>query len=109
MNAISRPKASGSSDAERSCHVSPRSVERKSRLPATSAQTTFAEGALSCAVFGIGIGVAEGPVAVDAAAVGAAVTVADGTLLGDGDALAALEAGGVQPVSRRSSAAMRND
>jgi hypothetical protein len=57
-------------------------------------------------VFGIGIGVAEEAVAVDAAAVGDAVTVADGTLLSDGDALGALEAGVVQPVSRKSSAAM---
>lgn len=68
------------------------------------------EGALSCAVFGMGIGVAEelGALA-DALAVGDAVTVADGSLLGDGDALGALEAGGVQPVSRNSSAAMRSD
>jgi hypothetical protein len=69
------------------------------------------DGALNCAKLGIGIGVAEEPGAVeaDALAVADAVTVADGALLGDGDALAALETGGVQPVSRKSSAAMRNE
>jgi hypothetical protein len=62
-------------------------------------------------VFGIGIGVAEEPGAdeADALAVGDAVPVADGTLLGDGDAFGALVAGGVQPVSRKSSAAMSSD
>jgi hypothetical protein len=71
----------------------------------------FAEGALSCAVLGSAIGVADAPGAVeaDALAVGDAVPVADGSLLGDGDALGALEAEGVQPVSRQSSAAIRND
>ena len=79
-------------------------------MPATSAQTTFAEGALSCAVFGIGIGVAEeAAVEADALTVGNAVTVADGALLGVCDALGALEPGGVQPVSRKISPAMRSD
>ena len=61
-------------------------------------------------MFGSGIGVAEelGAVDADAPAVGDAVTVADGSLLGDGDVLGALDAGGVQPVSRKSSAAIRN-
>ena len=106
MNEMSRLTAIGSSAAERSCQVSPRSVERNSRLPATSAHTTFAAGALSSAVFGIGIGVAEetGPLEADALAAGDAVTVADGALLGDGDALGAFEAGDVQLASKTASA-----
>jgi hypothetical protein len=62
-------------------------------------------------VFGIGIGVAEelGAVDADAMAVGDAGTVAAGALLGDGDALGPLEAGGVQAVSRKSSAATTSD
>src|SRR4029079_3113222 len=53
-----------------SCQVSPRSVDRKSRLFATSAQTPFPEGALSCATFGNGMRLGD---AVGAALVGAAV------------------------------------
>jgi hypothetical protein len=64
---------------------------------------------LSCAKLGIGIGVAEEPGTVeeDALAIGDAVTVANGARLDD--ALGALARGGVQPVSRKSIAAMRND
>src|SRR5438309_11968418 len=50
--------------SEPSVHVSPRSDERKRRVPATSAQTTVPDGALSCAidgnVIGDGDGVADG-------------------------------------------------
>jgi hypothetical protein len=41
---------------ERSTQVSPRSDERKRRVPATSAQTTVPDGALSCAMVGSVIG-----------------------------------------------------
>lgn len=51
-------------------HVSPRFVDRKSTLPATSAQTTFGPGALSVTVVGNGIDVAW----LFWAAVGGAVT-----------------------------------
>src|SRR5439155_10919197 len=70
--------------SERSAHVSPRSDERKSRVPPTSAHTTVAEGALICAIEGseIGVGVGE----LDAVGVGdgaAVVEVALGVGVGD--------------------------
>jgi hypothetical protein len=63
--------------SERSSHVPPRSFERKSREAATSAHTTFDEGAFTWATFGsaIGVGVAVG--------LGVALAVALGEALGD--------------------------
>jgi hypothetical protein len=61
-----------------SCHVSPRSADRNNREFATSAQTTLADGALSCATFGSGMSVADAAgavVAVGAGVVAAAVGV----------------------------------
>src|SRR5436190_853932 len=48
--------------SERSSHVLPRSVERKSREPATSTQATFDDGASTWATFGsaMGVGVTVG-------------------------------------------------
>src|SRR3981189_2407286 len=60
----------------RSCQVSPRSVLRKSRVFATSAQITVPEGALIWATFGSGISVGDA-VGAAVAAVGAAVVGAD--------------------------------
>src|SRR5258708_33462479 len=72
----------------RSAHVSPRSVERKSRVPATNAHTTVALGAERSVKLGRGMRVGVGDGAVVRVAVGAGVgvglaaaTVADG--LGD--------------------------
>jgi hypothetical protein len=63
--------------SERSSHVPPRSLERKSREPATSTHATFDEGASTWATLGsaIGVGVAVG--------LGVALAVALGDALGD--------------------------
>lgn len=69
--------------SERSVHVSPRSDERKRRVPATSAQTTVPDGALSCAIEGSVIGDGDGVVVgVDGAGV-VATAVGDGVGVGD--------------------------
>ncbi|TME71768.1 MAG: rod shape-determining protein [Chloroflexi bacterium] len=68
----------------RSAQVSPRSDERKSRVPPTSAHTTVADGALICAIEGSEIGDGDGE--LDAVGVGdgaAAVGVALGVGVGD--------------------------
>jgi hypothetical protein len=105
MKAISRLGPSGSSAADRSCQVSPRSVERKSRLPATSAHTTFAEGALSWAVLGSVIGVAE------TVGEGAGEVVGARVALAEGGAVVGVEVAGgaAQALKRTSRAAMTND
>ena len=91
----------GSDASGRSCHVSPRSVLRKSRVPATRAQTTEPDEALSCAKLGNVIRVEDvlaGAVGVAAgAAVGAGVRLAGATVaVGDVDATG----GATQAVSR---------
>jgi hypothetical protein len=70
--------------SERSVHVSPRSDERKRRVPATSAQTTVPDGVLSCAIEGSVIGDGDGEVVGvgDGAAV-VATAVGDGVGVGD--------------------------
>src|SRR3979409_2444345 len=78
---VPRPVGSG-----RSTQVSPRSDERKRRVPATSAHTTVPDGALSCAMLGSVMGVG--------ATVGEGDAVADGVALADGGAVVALDAGG---------------
>src|ERR1700687_708450 len=99
--AISRFGPGGSSAADRSCQPSPRSVERKSRTPATSAHTTLPDGALSCAVLGSVIGVTA------TVGDGDAVAVPVGVALADGGTVVAVEAGGgaAQAVSSVSSTA----
>jgi hypothetical protein len=80
--------------------VSPRSEERKSRVPATSAHTTFADGALSCAVVGSGIGLDE----ANAVGVGVAVVataVGDGEGDWDGAAVCGLEHAARSKTTRR--------
>ena len=101
MKAISRLEPTGSNATKCSCQVSARSVERKSRAPATSAHTTLADGALSCAKLGSAIGVAE------TVGEGAADAVEAGAVLGDGGAVEALDAGGgvAQALSSARSAA----
>src|SRR5437867_7234174 len=101
MKAISRLEPTGSNATECSCQVSARSVERKSRAPATSDLTTLAHGALSCAKLGSAIGVDE------TVGEGAAGAVVPGAVLGDGGAVEALDAGGgaAQAASSASSAA----
>jgi hypothetical protein len=86
--------------SDRSAQVSPRSVERKSRVPAMSAHTTVPDGALSCATLGNGIGVDDGEL------VGAEVVA---TAVGDGVGEGAAFGCVVHAVSmrtRRSSARM---
>jgi hypothetical protein len=61
----------------RSSHVPPRSFERKSREPATSAHATFDDGASTWATFGSAIGVGG------AVGLGVALAVALGEALGD--------------------------
>src|SRR5256712_13638726 len=75
MNAMS---VGGTGGTRRSSQVAPRSAERKSRAPATRAQTTSPVGALSVANDGSGIGVGEGV----GDPVGAAVTLGPGVVLG---------------------------
>jgi hypothetical protein len=45
---------------ERSTQVSPRSDDRKRRVPPTNAHTTAPDGALSCAIVGSDIGAGDG-------------------------------------------------
>src|SRR3989442_12826629 len=75
MNAMS---VGGTGGTRRSSQVAPRSAERKSRVPATRAQTTSPVGALSVANDGSGIGVGERV----GDPVGAAVTLGPGVALG---------------------------
>src|SRR6266851_1619969 len=84
---VTRP-FTGCGGTGRSVHVSPRSLERNSRVPATKAHTTVPFGAERSAKLGSGIGVGVGDGAGVRVAVGASVgvglaaaTVADG--LGD--------------------------
>src|SRR5438552_38446 len=81
---VTRP-FTGCGGTGRSVHVSPRSVERKSRVPATNAHTTVPLGAERSAKLGSGItvGVADG----------ASVRVAVGTCVGVGLAAARLADG----------------
>jgi hypothetical protein len=93
-----------------SCHVSPRSLDRNNREFATSAQTTVADGALSCATFGSGMRVADANadvVAVGAGVVAAAVGV--GVEVGVGLAAATLaEALGAAAGEPHAATAMTN-
>src|SRR5579859_4317578 len=80
----------------RSCHVSPRSPERKRAWPATRPHTTSVVGALSWTDVGIGMGERDGVAVevrvVDGAAVLAravAVALAGGVAVGAGEATAA--------------------
>src|SRR5437762_7009481 len=68
--------------SERSAHVSPRSDDRKRRVPPTSAQTTVLDGALSCAVDGNAIGVADA--AGESVGVATGVGDAVGEFVGEG-------------------------
>src|SRR5437667_7723967 len=84
---VTRP-FTGCGGSGRSVHVSPRSVERKSRVPATKAHTTVPLGAERSVKLGSGMRVGVGDSAGVRVAVGtgvgvgvAAATVADG--LGD--------------------------
>src|SRR5437867_9902011 len=101
MKAISRLEPTGSNATKCSCQVSARSVERKSRAPATSAHSTLADGALSCATLGSAIGVD------DTVGEGAAGVDLRGGGLGDKKTVEALDAGGgvMQAVSSASSTA----
>src|SRR2546428_1050235 len=96
IKAISRLEPTGSNATKCSCQVSARSVERKSRAPATSAHTTLADGALSCAKLGSAIGVAE------TVGEGAADAVEAGARVGRGGGAAApRRAGGGAPARHR--------
>jgi len=86
---------------ERSCQVSPLSVERKRRLSATNAHTTLPDGALNCAVLGKVIGVATTVGEVAAVGVDAGVLVADGSAVGAFDA-----GGGAEQADERTSSAV---
>ena len=77
MNAI-RFCPSGSVRTGRSSQLSPRSLDRKSRVRSTKAHTTFLEGALSCAKLGSVIGVADTVSDGDTVGVGAWAGLADG-------------------------------
>src|SRR5258708_39568460 len=67
---VTRPFA-GCGGTGRSAHVSPRSVERKSRVPATKAHTTVPLGAERSAKLGSGMRAGVGDGAVVRVAVGA--------------------------------------
>jgi hypothetical protein len=70
----------------RSSHVVPRSLERNSRVPATSAHTMSPDGALIVAMFGsvIGVPVGVGAAVGDGLGVGVAVGAGLGVALGEG-------------------------
>ncbi len=74
--------------------MSPRSEERKSRCPATSAQTTVPDGALSCAIDGNVIGDGDGVAGGALFALGVGV----GDAVGDGEGVVA--AGGFEHAAR---------
>src|SRR5438445_142901 len=84
---VSGPGTRGSA---RSSHASPRSVERKRRVPATSAHTSGPDGALSCANDGSAIGEGDGEV-VGVGAGAAVVATAVGKGVGDVAAFGWLE------------------
>src|SRR5260370_25366487 len=71
---VTRP-FTGCGGTGRSAHMSPRSVERKSRVPATKAHTTVPLGAERSVKLGSGINVGVGDGVGVRAAVGASVGV----------------------------------